>query len=143
MTTPFYSPSCTTGSGRSSRAGIALCSISESYTVLATLLTGDVFHMVKIPAGATVLDLILDASDLDSAAGNELTLSVGYTGALEAFISQSTIGQTGGIARLSVVGGTQKNFAAADTIQVSATAGAEVAQASGTIKLTVLYTMDP
>jgi hypothetical protein len=99
--------------------------------------------MVKIPAGATVLDLILDASDLDSAAGNELTLSVGYTGALEAFISQSTIGQTGGIARLSVVGGTQKNFAAADTIQVSATAGAEVAQASGTIKLTVLYTMDP
>jgi hypothetical protein len=97
--------------------------------------------MVKIPAGATVIDLILDCGDMDSAAS--LTLSVGYTGALEAFISQDTVGQAGGIRRLSVVGGTQKAFAAEDTIQVSATAGAGGADTSGTMKLTVFYTMDP
>ncbi len=141
MTTPFYSASCTTGSGVQPRAGLALQSVSGTYAIAATLLTGDVIHMVKIPAGATVLDLILDAGDMDAAAS--LTLSVGYTGALEAFISQSTVGQAGGIARLSVVGGTQKAFAAEDTIQVSATAGAGGADTSGTIKLTVFYTMDP
>lgn len=142
MTTPFYSPSCTSGSGRTARAGLGLCTISDTYTVAATLLTADVFHMVKIPAGATLLDVILDVSDLDGESGDELTLSVGYTGALEAFISQSTIGQAGGIARLSVPGGSQTLFAAEDTIQVSATAGAETAAATGTIKLTVIYTLD-
>jgi len=143
MTTPFYSPSCTPGSGIQPRADLGFGTVSDSYTVEATLLTADVFHMVKVPAGATVLDVILDVSDLDATTGDELILSVGYTGALEAFISQATVGQAGGIVRLSVPGGSQKHFAAEDTIQVSATAGAEEAQATGTIKLTVLYTMDP
>ena len=143
MTTPFYSAKTLSGGGIQPRAGLELCSVSGVYTVLATLLTADVFHMVKVPAGATVLDVILDVSDLDATTGDELTLSVGYTGALEAFISQATVGQAGGIVRLPVPGGSQKHFAAEDTIQVSATAGAEEAQATGTIKLTVLYTMDP
>jgi hypothetical protein len=141
MTTPFYSPSCTPGSGIQPRAGLALCSVSGTYDIAATLLTADVIHLVKIPKGATVIDLILDCGDMDAASA--LTLSVGYTGALEAFISQSTIGRAGGIARLSVVGGTQKKFDADDTIQVSATAGAGGADTSGTMKLTVFYTMDP
>jgi len=141
MTTPFYSASCLSGSGIQPRASLGLCSVSGSYDIAATLLTADVIHMVKIPAGATVLDVLLDAGDMDSA--TSLTLSVGYTGALNAFIDGSTVGRAGGIARLSVVGGTQKNFAADDTIQVSAKAGAGGADTSGTIKLTVLYTMDP
>ena len=142
MTTPFYSASCKAGSGIQPRAPLGICSVSGSCDIAATLLTADVIHMVKIPAGATLLDVILDAdSNLD--AGSSLTLSVGYTGALEAFISQDTVGQAGGIRRLSVVGGTQKNFAAEDTIQVSATAGAASGGTTGVIKLTVLYTMDP
>ena len=142
MTTPFYSSDCAVGSGVQPRANLGLCSVSGTYSPITILLTGDVIHMVKIPAGATLLDVILDA-DTNLDAGTSLTLSVGYTGALEAFISQDTVGQAGGIRRLSVVGGTQKNFAAADTIQVSATAGAASGGTTGVIKLTVLYTMDP
>jgi len=141
MTTPFYSASCKAGSGVQPRANLGICSVSGTYAIDATLLTADVIHMVKIPAGATVLDVILDAGDMDSA--TSLTLSVGYTGALNAFIDGSTIGRAGGIERLSVVGGTQHKFDADDTIQVSAKAGAGGADTSGTINLTVLYTMDP
>ena len=143
MATTFYSSDCTTGSGIQPRAGLALCTVSATYALAAALVIDDLIHMVKIPAGATLLDVILDVPDLDSHETPEITLSVGYTGALEAFISQSTIGQTGGIVRLSVPGGTQKAFAAGDTIQVSATAAPATGATSGTIKLTVIYTMDP
>ena len=140
MTTPFYSNKCLVGGGIQARAPLALCSVSAVYNISATLLTADVIHMITMPAGSTVVDLLLDAGDMD--AGSQLTLSVGYTGALTAFINASTIGRAGGVARLSVVGGTLKTFAADDTIQVSATAGAQTADTSGAIKLTVYYTMD-
>lgn len=142
MTTPFYSSDCAAGSGVPPRTGLGLCSVSATYSPTTILLTADVIHMVKIPAGATVLDVILDA-DTNLDAGTSLTLSVGYTEALEAFISQDTVGQAGGIRRLSVVGETQKAFTAEDTIQVSATAGAASGGITGVIKLIVLYTMDP
>lgn len=140
MTTPFYSNKCLVGGGIQPRAGLDLIAVAASYTVAAIPLTADIFHMVKVPAGATLVDLLLDTTALD--AGSNITLSVGYTGALEAFISQSTVAQAGGVARLSVAGGSQKFFAAEDTIQVSVTLqGATTA--AGTIKLTVYYTMDP
>jgi hypothetical protein len=101
---------------------------------------GDIVHMVKIPAGATLLDVLLDMSDMD--AGTDMALSVGYTGALTAFISSSTIGQAGGIARLSVPGGTQKVFVTEDTIQVEFTVAGSTTT-TGTMKLSVWYTMDP
>ena len=140
MTTPFYSSDCLSGSGIQPRAPIGLCSVSGIYTTLTKLIASDVIHMVKIPAGATVLDVILDVANMDTSAA--LTLSVGYTGALTAFIDVSTVGQAGGIARLSVAGGSQKAFAAEDTIQVSVGTG-PTDTTLGAIKLTVLYTMDP
>lgn len=121
------------------RTGTGFVSVTGSIDITEVLVTGDVFHMVQIPAGATLLDLTLDVPALD--AGTDLTLSVGYTGALEAFISQSTVGQAGGIAKLSVAGGSQTAFAAEDTIQVSVTLGGATID-TGTIKLTVYYTMD-
>jgi len=122
---------------------VNLCSVSATYALAAALVIDDLIHMVKIPAGATLLDVILDVPDLDTDVSPAITLSVGYTGALEAFISQSTVGQAGGIVRLSVPGGSQKLFAAEDTIQVSATAAPATGATEGTIKLTALYTMDP
>lgn len=141
MTTPFYSNKCTVGSGIQPRSEIADSVVVAEYDILAALLTADVIHMVTIPAGATLLDVLLAVDDLETAAGNELTLSVGYTGALEAFISQSVIGQTGGVARATL--GIPHLFAAEDTIQVSATAGAEIGATSGKIVLTAKYTFDP
>ena len=138
--TPFYSTDTAVGRNVTARAPLGLCSVAGTWEITNVLETGDVIHMVKIPAGATLLDLLLDVDDLD--AGTDLLLSVGYTGALTAFISSSTVGQAGGVVRLLVAGGTQKLFAADDTIQVSATVGAGTTK-TGTISLTVLYTMDP
>jgi hypothetical protein len=101
---------------------------------------GDIIHMVKIPKGATLLDVLLDTSDMD--AGTDMLLSVGYTGALTAFISSSTVGQAGGIARLSVAGGSQYKFTDDDTIQVEVTVAGGTT-ATGTMKLSAWYTMDP
>jgi hypothetical protein len=95
--------------------------------------------MVKIPAGATVLDLIFDCAVMDASAA--LTLSVGYTSANTAFINVSTVGQAGGIVRLSVTGGTQKAFTADDTIQVKVGTG-PTDTTLGAMKLTVFYTFD-
>lgn len=141
MTTPFYSAKTKTGSGIPPRTPIGICSVSDTYTTLAKLLTSDVIHMVKIPAGATVLDVILDCALMDASAA--LVLSVGYATALTAFISGSTIGQGGGIARLSVTGGSQiKPSATVDTdILVSVDTGA-TDTTLGAMKLTVIYTMD-
>jgi hypothetical protein len=106
----------------------------------AALDTNDLIPMVKVPAGATVIDVILDVPDLDS--GTDVLMSVGYTGALTAFISSSTVAQTGGIARTSVAGGTAILFSAEDNVQLTVTLG-PTTETTGTISLTVLYTMDP
>lgn len=139
MTTPFYSSDCAVGSGVLPRVGLGLCSVSATYSPTTILLTADVIHMVKIPAGATVIDVLLATTDLD--AGTDILLSVGYTGALTAFIASSNVGQAGGVARANGVGLGHK-FAADDTIQVSVTLQGATTDA-GTIFLNVIYTMDP
>lgn len=141
MTTPFYSADCTTGSGVQPRTKInGVLAVSGEYTTLTKLIADDIIHLVKVPAGCTVLDVILDCAVMDASAA--LTLSVGYTGVATAFINVSTIGQAGGITRLSVTGGTQKAFTAEDTIQVKVGTG-PTDTTLGKMKLTVLYTMDP
>jgi len=143
MTTPFYSSDCTPFNGvpvRTSTKNFGLVTVCGEYTTLAKLIADDIIHMVKIPAGATLLDLILDCVLMDASAA--LTLSVGYTGAETAFINVSTVGQAGGIERISVVGGTQKEFAADDTIQVKVGTG-PTDTTLGKMKLTAVYTMDP
>jgi hypothetical protein len=143
MASTLYSSDCAVGSGIQPRAGIGLCTVSATYALAAALELDDLIHMVKIPAGATLLDVILDVPDLDTDVSPAITLSVGYTGELEAFISQDTVGQAGGIVRLSVPGGSQTLFAAEDTLQISATAAPATGAATGTLKLTAIYTMDP
>jgi hypothetical protein len=119
---------------------LALCSKTGTYDLAAALETNDLIPMVKVPAGATVIDVILDVPDLDS--GTDVLMSVGYTGALTAFISSSTVAQAGGIVRTSVAGGTAILFSAEDMVQLTVTTG-PTTETTGTISLTVLYTMDP
>jgi hypothetical protein len=119
---------------------LALCSKTGTYTLTAALETNDLIPMVKVPAGATVINVVLDVPDLDS--GTDVLLSVGYTGALTAFISSSTVAQTGGVARTDQAGGSAVLFSAEDNVQLTVTTG-PTTETSGTISLTVFYTMDP
>jgi len=143
MGTTYKSTQVTAGSGippRALHAGLfAIVGDLNLANPGAALVATDVVQMVKVPKGFTVHDLILDCPDIDSA--TNLTLSVGDGDSTARYISASAIGQTGGIARLAVAGGTLKQYAAEDTIDILVAAGPATAQA-GTIRLTVIGSMD-
>lgn len=76
----------------------------------------DVLEMVPLPAGYVPVDVIVDAEDADSGAAlvlNAGIISGDYGVADNArtcgaeFITGSTVGQAGGIARMAVSGGTR------------------------------------
>ena len=142
----FYSPATTSGSGISARAGIGLTSITGTYTLPSTsdLDTNDLIKMVHIPAGATVLEVIVDipATGIDTSTGLEWT--VGDDGDEARYISANTTGRSsaGGIVRMNVGGGGGYKYTADNTIDIKISAGATTNVTSGTVKLTVIYTMD-
>jgi len=144
MTTPFYSDQTKAGGGIQPRAGLGLCSISGSYTMLAAFLDEDIVHLVKIPAGATILELILDVPPLTDQA--DVTWDLGDGTDSGRFISGGTAGRSsaGAIVRTTVVGSSQYKYTAENTIQFKIkTVPGVTAVTDGTIKLTALYTMDP
>lgn len=91
------------------QAGVA--GIRYEYTIEANLSAGDVVYMGDFPANKlTATDLILITDDLDSNGTPTITLSAGVLnagltalggGANDTWISATTVGQTGGVARSS------------------------------------------
>ena len=143
MTTTFYSARTTPGSGIQPRAGLGLCAVSGSYTMLAAFLDEDVVNLVKVPAGAKVLELILDVPPLTDQA--DVTWDLGDATVTGRFISGGTAGRssTGAIVRLTVVGSSQYAYTVDTFIQFQIkTVPGATAVTDGTIKLTVIYTMD-
>lgn len=57
---------------------------------------GNVFEFLRIPGDAVVLDLFLHADELDTDGTPTLTINVGHDGDASAFLTNSTIAQTGG-----------------------------------------------
>lgn len=88
------------------------------FDLTAALVLNDTIDMVKLPAGHVPVDLILDTDDLDTGGAPAIVLHVGLrkadgtTDDPDAFIASSTVGQAGGMARLSAVAGLR--IAAAD-----------------------------
>jgi hypothetical protein len=143
MTTPFYSTKTATGSGVQPRTNLALCSVSGTYTMLAAFLDEDVVNLVTVPAGATVLEVILDVPALTDQA--DVTWDLGDATVTGRFILAGTEGRSslGAIVRLSVVGSSQYAYTADTKIQFKIkTVPGATAVTNGTIKLTVIYTMD-
>ena len=144
MTTPFYSADCAAGSGIQPRAGIGLCSVSGSYTMLAAFLDEDIVHLGKMPKGATLLEVILDVPALTDQA--DVTWDLGDSDSSGRFITAGTAGRSsaGAIVRLTLAGGSQYVYTADNTIQFKIkTVPGATAVTDGTIKLTAIYTMDP
>lgn len=127
-----------------------VCSVKASFTVPTTgdgSAANDVIQMVKVPDGATVLEVIFTSEDLDTNATPTIVFDVGDGGDADRYIDGTTIGQTGGVIRLGsgVAAATADalfhTYTADDTIDVTVTAAAATA-AEGVITLTVLYTME-
>jgi hypothetical protein len=120
----------------------------------ATLANNDVLQMVKIPAGAKIVDMYLACSDIDSGA-NTITLDIGDSDDVDRFFDGSTLAQAGGHfgtsaqARLGAnitaanffANPCCKLFTVADTIDILLlTIG--TAATTGFIQLDVEYTFD-
>lgn len=121
------------------RAGIGICSATAEYNLTAALALNDVINMVKIPAGATIFDLILVSDDLDTNGAPTITFDVGDSAAPSYYILASTIGQTSGIERIAAH---PKTYTAEDMLSVKVSAGPATGAVAGNISLTALYTMD-
>lgn len=146
MASTFQSDAVDAGIPPRDDTGVGVVSKTAHYTVAAALVVNDVIQMVTVPANATILEIILAATDLDTDGTPAIVLDVGDGDDTDRFIDGSTIGQGGGVDRLGtgVVGGVAAvgyTYAAEDTIDVKV-AVAPDAGATGTIDLTVLYTMD-
>ena len=148
MASTLYSADCTAGSGIQPRSGIGFCTVSGEYTFLAALVINDVIQLVKIPAGAIILDWILDipASGFDTGTAVVWGLGDGTTPGRFATACIQGRSSAGAIVRPSstgsVPGSTQYEYTADDTIDLKVTTGPTTGVASGTLKLTVFYTFD-
>ena len=148
MASTLYSTDCGLYDGVQPKSGIGFCSVSATYTFLAALVINDVIRMVKIPAGATILDWILDipASGFDTQATVVWQMGDGdstgrfATGCVQGRSSAGAIVRPGSTG--TVIGSTQYQYTAEDTIDIKITTGPGVGVASGTVKLTVFYTLD-
>lgn len=127
------------GSGVQPRAGNDITAVWESYT-LASATLNDTYTMCKIPAGATVLDVVFSSADVDSNGTPTVKFDVGDSGSATRFISATTVGQAGGVARMDQAGGHLKTYTADDTVIVKINTASATFQA-GAIKVGVIYSM--
>lgn len=101
--------------------------------------TTDTLEFFRLPAGATVLYAILEASDMD--AGTALTINIGDAGSATRYFSGATVGQAGTTAVSTAASGI--NYLNTAKTLVTGTAGVNATTPSaGTVTLTILYRMD-
>lgn len=118
-----------------SSAGVT-CVVAD--LVVTAAATNDVFEMIKVPKGAVIYDVILAAGNVDS--GTALVMTVGDGGDTDRYITLSTIGQAGGIARMNNQVGSGYTYTADDSIDILVTTGATgIETGSPVVTLTVMY----
>lgn len=144
MAADYVSDVCTAGTVVTP-SGPEVVAVRGEVTLPATNVTGDTCQMVPLPPGCVPVDCILDADDIDSGAASVLTVGVLNTAMTDLetdmdLIYQTTIGQTGGIAR-----GNIKTLGRVDVdndtlryigIKVATQAGTRV---EGVLGVTLLY----
>ena len=121
----------------------AVCVATGAYAIGAALVVNDVIQMVRVPAGATILEVQLSSDDLDSA-GPSIVLDVGDGSVTDRFIDGSLAAQVAAndvISRINQIGGVAYTYTAEDTIDILVQVAPATGASSGTLKLTVFYTM--
>lgn len=128
-----------------SRSGTDITAVYSTYEASVALVLDDIIQMVKVPAGATVLDVRLTVDDCDSGSG--LVLDVGDGDDDDRYILGTTIGQGGGTVRLGsgITGATAATnslhtYSAEDTIDIHVDT-APAGGGTGTLTLMVIYTL--
>jgi len=119
-----------------------MTAVWAEYELTAALVVNDVIQMVKVPMGATILDVKVASDDLDTGSSPAAVLAVGDGTTAARFITGSTIAQGGGMASLGVVDGFLYKYTADDTIDIKFTTAPATGATEGTLKLMVLYSLN-
>jgi hypothetical protein len=117
--------------------------VTAEYEISAALALNDVLEMVKVPAGAIVVGCVLATDDLDTNGTPTIVLDVGDGSDTDRYIDGSTVGQAGGVTDFSnlAIGGIGYTYTSEDTIDILVQAAPATGATSGTIKLSVFYTI--
>lgn len=134
----FYSDHV--ASGVQARAGTGVNCVVATCAVPNTLAAADILEMVRIPVGATIIDVLLSSTDIETHGTPAILLEVGDDGDTDRFIAGSTAGQAGTITKISNIAGVGYKYTANNTIDVKVATVAST-PAAGTVKLVVTYHM--
>ena len=111
-----------------------------SAAVTTAFAATDVITGPKIPAGAYLLDVFLQSTDIDS--GSTCLLDVGISGTAQKFIAASTVGQAGGL--VHATGSTTLGYSPSSDTAVLVTCNATANTAvAGTVTVGITYTQSP
>lgn len=134
-----YSSSAVTAAGPIRRDINGLTSRTVSFTTTATIATGDVFEMVPVPKGATVIDFLVSAR---TSPGTTVPLNVGDGGSTARYLSAAAWGGSTSVFRPLAGATRQYTYTADDTIDLVLGTVSAGASAGVVIDMTVVYTTD-
>lgn len=117
-----------------------LTAVTATQTIATALVVNDVIEMVKVPNLARVVEVVLISEDLDTGTTAAVVLAVGDGAVTNRYISGSTIGQAGGVARMDQITAVDFAYSADDTIDVKVTTAPATGATGVKITLTVFYT---
>lgn len=118
-----------------------LTSVAEQVTVTSGQLTlGALFGNIRVPKGAEIAFVQLDATDLDTGGSPAITLEIGDAGDTDRLLAANSVGQSGAVPVGPSIAKTGFGYRYADETLVQVrVAVAPATAAGGTIKYAVHY----
>lgn len=113
--------------------------VYSTYTMTTAPANGDVFQMLRVPAGARITGCTLKATDIDTNATPTVTLNVGDTDDVDRLIAAATVGQGAGTSSALVSGTGQFYKYSSETIISVQIPTGPATGAIGTLELCVEY----
>ena len=113
----------------------------STYTMTTAPVNGDIFEMLRVPAGARITGVTLKSTDIDTNGTPTVTLNVGDTADPDRLLAAVTIGQAGGTSSALVSStGQFYKYTTETVISVSIPTGPATG-AIGTLELAVSYVL--
>ena len=125
------------------KSGSGLTVMTAIADVTTTLASGDLIQFFPVQKGSVVVEAFLDCGDIDTGASPTVSLDLGLAGSGlgDVLIDGSSIGTTGGTARLDA---TSRGYIVPDDDIVQVTVAATAATAAaGKIAVTLVMSMQP
>ena len=103
--------------------------------------TSDTINFGYVPAGARIIQAVLESTDMDTNATPTLAINVGDSGDADRLFAASTVGQTGALSTATAVTGAGYKYDTETLITGVAQANAATG-AAGTLYLSLLYVVE-